>query len=159
MSEDLRRNDAMMIRVIRPFDGRTGYLPPGVHLASWQEVVQRFGSNGHRRDLLGGLYLALLNLADAGCRSVLLDGSFVSSASYPEDYDAAWESDAVDSDRLDPVLMDFSLGRARMKAKYAGELFPSDREARPGVPFAEFFQVDRSGAPKGIVQIDLQVQL
>lgn len=148
-----------MIPVIPTFDGRTGYLPPGGHLASWQEVVERFATNGHRRDLLGGLCLALLNLADAGCRSVLLDGSFVSSTPFPKAYEAAWESDAVDSDRLDPILMDSSLGRARMKAKYAGELFPSDREARPGVPFAEFFQVDRSGAPKGVVQIDLQVQL
>lgn len=147
-----------MISVIPPFDCRTGYLPPGVHLASWQEVLDRFATNGHRRDLLGGLYLALLNLADAGCRSVLLDGSFVSSTPFPEDYDAAWEADAVDSDRLDPVLMDSSRRRAVMKAKYGGELFPSNREARPGVPFAEFFQVDRSGAPKGIVQIDLQVQ-
>lgn len=142
-----------MISVIPPFDCRAGYLPLGVHVASWHEVVERFATNGHRRDLLGGLYLALLNLADAGCRSVPPDGGFVSSAPFPEDYDAAWESDAADSDRLGPILLDFSLGRARMKAKYAGELFTSDREARPGVPFAEFFQVDRSEHPKGLSRL------
>lgn len=144
--------------MIPPFDCRTGYLPPGVHLASWHEVVERFATNAHRRELLGGLYLALLNLADAGCRSVLLDGSFVSSTPLPSDYDGVWEVDAVDSNRLDPILMDFTRQRLAMKAKYAGELFPSNLEARPGVPFAEFFQTDRGGAPKGIVQIDLQVQ-
>ena len=147
-----------MISVIPPFDCRTGYLPRGVHLAPWHEVIERFATNRHRKDLFGGLYLALSNLADAGCRSVLLDGSFVSSTPFPADYDAAWEADAVDSDRLDPILVDFSRRRPEMKAKYRGELFPSNREARLGIPFDKFFQVDRSGAPKGIVQLDLQVQ-
>ena len=87
--EAYRGHTDTMISVIPPFDCRTGYLPPGVHLAPWHEVVERFATNRHRKDLFGGLYLALLNLADAGCRSGLLDGSFVSSTPFPEDYDVA----------------------------------------------------------------------
>lgn len=152
----LHRHNDIVVSVIPPFDHRTGNLPPGVHRASWEEVVERYATTTHRRHLLDGLYGALLNLADAGCTAVLLDGSFVSSTPFPRDYDGVWEIEAVDANRLDPVLMDFSAGRAAMKAKYAGELFPSDRVARPGIPFVEFFQEDRSGERKGIVRIDLQ---
>ena len=57
--------------------------------------------------------------------------------------------------RLDPILMNLSNARLAMKAKYAGEFFPASSEARPGISFAEFFQADRNGERKGIVQIDL----
>lgn len=57
--------------------------------------------------------------------------------------------------RLDPILMDLSNPRLATKAKYAGELFPASSEAGCGISFAEFFQVDRNGERKGIVQIDL----
>ena len=87
---------------------------------------------------------------------MLLDGSFVSSTPFPRDYDGVWRIEAVNLGLLDPVLLDFSARRAAMKAKYAGELFPDTREASPGITFVEFFQMDRSGEPKGIVQIDPQ---
>ena len=141
--------------VIPPFDRRTGHLPPGVHRASSREIEERFATNRHRRTLLGGLYQALSNLAHAGCRSVLLDGSFVSSKAFPGDYDGVWDTEEVDVNRLDPILMNLSNARLAMKAKYAGELFPASSEARPGISFAEFFQADRNGERKGIVQIDL----
>ena len=42
-----------------------------------------------------------------------------------------------------------------MKSQYLGELFPATSSAEPGVPFRSFFQSDRDGVAKGIVQIDL----
>ena len=66
-------------------DPSTGYLQPGVHDAPWSEVAFRFSANSHRPRLIGGLLAALQNLAGAGCRSVLLDGSFVSQKDLPED--------------------------------------------------------------------------
>ena len=42
-----------------------------------------------------------------------------------------------------------------MKSKYLGELFPATSSAEPGVLFRDFFQSDRDGVAKGIVQIDL----
>lgn len=133
----------------------TGYLPPGIHQASWAEITARFGSNGHRARLLSGLLEALRNLAAAGCKSVLLDGSFVTEKDLPEDYDAAWETPGVDPNRLDQVLLDFSNKRAAMKLKYGGEFFPASALAAPGVPYRDFFLKDRNGVPKGVVNVDL----
>ncbi len=141
--------------MIPDLDLQTGYLPVGVHDAAWAEVAPRFSGNGHRGRLANGLLEAIRNLKAAGCGSVLLDGSFVSEKPLPSDYDGAWDPKGVDPFRLDPVLLDFSNGRAAMKAKYGGELFPATAMAAPGVLYREFFQTDRNGVPKGVVQIDL----
>jgi hypothetical protein len=111
-------------------DSTTGYLPPGIHKACWDEIAPRFAVNGHRSRLIEGLLTALLNLAGAGCRLVLLDGSFVSQKELPQDYDGAWDTVGVDPSRL-PVLLDFSNGRAAMKSKYLGELFPATAMGPP----------------------------
>jgi len=105
--------------------------------------------------LLDGLLEALRNLAGGGCRLVLLDGSFISQTALPRDYDGAWEPAGVDPTRLDPVLLDFSNGRAAMKARYRGELFPASALAAAGILYRDFFQKDRNGVRKGVVQIDL----
>lgn len=141
--------------MIPPLDPATGYLPPGVHPAIWSEVAPRFAVNSHRNRLVTGLYGALKNLAGAGCRSVLLDGSFVTERALPRDYDGAWEPRGVDPDKLDPVLLDFTNARAAMKAKYGGELFPASAAAAPGTLYRDFFLKDRNGLSKGIVEIDL----
>ena len=86
---------------------------------------------------------------------LLLDGSFVSTKPLPGDYDGAWETAGVDLSKLDPVLLDFSRGRAAMKAKYRGDLFPATALAEPGVVYRDFFRTDRNGVKKGVVMIDL----
>ena len=73
--------------MIPEFDSK-GLLPKGVHRANWQETVNRFGSNRHRRELLRGLKEALDLPRDAGCRRVYLDGSFVTDREFPNDIDA-----------------------------------------------------------------------
>ena len=102
-----------------------------------------------------GLSAASRNLAVAGCRALLLDGSFVTAKPVPGDYDGAWETEGVDPGLLDPVLLDFRNGLAAMKAKYFGELFPASAVAEPGVLFRDFFQTDRDGVEKGVVLVDL----
>src|SRR5262245_37824145 len=141
--------------MIPAVDPVTGYLPPGLHPAPWKEIPPTFGTNSHRAALVNGLLLALFNLAAAGCQVVLLDGSFISAKALPRDYDAAWEPRGVNPALLDPVLLDFSRGRAAMKSKYGGEFFPASAPAAPGVLYRDFFQKDRSGVAKGILQIDL----
>ena len=42
-----------------------------------------------------------------------------------------------------------------MKAKYFGDLFPASAVAEPGVLFRCFFQTNRDGVPKEVVQVDL----
>ena len=137
-------------------DPETGYLPPGIHQAPWGVMMARFGVPEHRAYLTGGLLAALQNLAGAGCRAILLNGSFVTDKTLPQDYDAAWETEGVNPNLLDPVLLDFSHSRSAMKAKYLGELFPAGMMAAPGVRYREFFTQDRNGLPKGIIEIDLR---
>ena len=146
--------------MIPPFD-TVGNLPPGIHWVTWEDLAKHFGTSPYRSKLLEGLKRALQSLADAGCQSVYIDGSFVTAKEIPGDFDACWDPVGVDGTRLDPVLLDFTNRRAAQKAKYGGELFPSLALADPaGNTFLEFFQIDkRTGEAKGIIAIDLRKAL
>ncbi len=143
-----------------PFD-EDGNLPPGVHAAIWAEFAARFGTNERRRALLDGLKAALDALREAGCNTVYVNGSFVTAKTEPGDFDACWDEDGVDLDRLDPVLLTFANRRAAQKAKFGGELFRSQsfadvREDGTRVPFVAFFQYDtRRRQPKGVAALNL----
>ncbi len=132
-------------------------MPQGVHWSSWEELVERYGHNTRRRMLLVGLWAALQNLKAAGCRTVWLNGSFVTAKEEPNDFDACWDETGVDPEALDPVLLTFDRERAAQKARYMGELFPSATIANlGGWSFLDFFQTDReTGKRKGIVAIHL----
>jgi hypothetical protein len=141
-----------------PEFNRDGRLPAGIHWATWQEIQSRFGFSSRRERLLGGLRLAMGALSKAGCRTVYIDGSFVTSKSEPGDYDACWDIDGVNAEALDLVFLDFSGGRAAQKRKYFGEFFPAQMpEGASGKVFLEFFQSDKeTGRPKGIVGLTLK---
>jgi len=136
----------------------SGLLGPGIHLATWAEIVERFGYNPQRQALLGSLRRALEALRSAGCAAAYLDGSFVSAKLVPGDYDMCWSLQGVDPTQLDPVLLNFDNHRQAMKAKYQGDLFPAEiPEGNSGKVFLDFFQTDKdTGAAKGIVLIDLR---
>jgi hypothetical protein len=136
----------------------SGLLKPGVHDATWAEIVERFGYNPQRELLLGSLQRALQALRDAGCTAAYLDGSFVTAKAIPGDYDLCWSIQGVDPNRLDPVLLDFDNHRRAMKAKYQGDLFPAEiPEGNSGRRFLDFFQTDKdTGAAKGVLLIDLR---
>lgn len=133
-----------------------GNLPPGQHKAAWPEFVQRFGYTERRTKFIAGMAEALRSLRRAGCATVYIDGSFVTDRRDPGDYDGCWDAPGTDMSLLDPVLLDFDSGRRAQKAKYKGELFCADRVASSsGETFKRFFQRDRDGNAKGIVEIDL----
>jgi hypothetical protein len=142
--------------MIPDFD-ENGNLPPGVHEATWGEIVERFGETDHRRQLLRGLRAALDSLKAAGCKKAYIDGSLITNKAVPDDFDGCWDADGVLPERIDPVLLDFSAGRAAQKAKFLGELFIAEtRRLGAGRTFLEFFQQDKeTGDPKGIIGIDL----
>jgi hypothetical protein len=142
--------------VIPEFEDDTGNVPPGVHTASWDELIGRFGKTPWRLELLEGLKRALDSLERAGCVMAYIDGSFVTSKEVPGDFDGCWEAAGVDPDELDPVLLEFDNLRAAQKVKFRGELFPAELEADAhGTSFLDFFQKDRDGNPKGILAIGL----
>lgn len=147
----------MLWSMIPAFDD-LGRLPPGVHVATWDEIAERFGGAPWRERLLWGLRDALRSLKEAGCSVAYIDGSFVTQKTVPGDFDACWDEGGVDPDVLDPVLLDFSNRRATQKAKFGGELFPRSGSANPsGTSFLSFFQIDKAtGEPKGIIAINLK---
>ena len=137
-----------------------GNLPPGIHSVNWSELEARCASNPHRRLLLSGLRRAAEVLRVAGCKTVYVDGSFVTGKEVPSDFDGCWERGGMDLLSLqaaDPVLLMFANRRAAQKAKYFGELFPADMvEGGSGLTFLNFFQRDKdTGRAKGILALDL----
>ena len=134
-----------------------GLLPVGIHRATWAEVEAMYGTSVCRRTLADGARQAAENLKAAGCKTLYLDGSFVTSKERPSDFDGCWDPQGVSGEDLDPILLTFSNGRAAQKAKYRGELFISSQTADGGLTFLEFFQRDKwTGNPKGIIAVDLE---
>jgi hypothetical protein len=132
-------------------------LPPGIHDATLTEVEAAYTYNPRRRELFAGLVDAATHLHQVGCQTILLDGSYVSAKPIPGDFDVCWEPTGVDLAKLDPVFDDFSNGRAKQKARFGGEFFPSSLvEAASGATFAIFFQTEGfTGKKKGILSISL----
>ena len=132
-------------------------LPPGIHDATLAELSKCFATTPHRRRLLDGFQRVTRALADAGCRTAYIDGSFTTGKPHPDDFDGCWEHDTVDLARLDPVLKLFANKRAAQKRKYLGEMFPAALENEPGMSFLAFFQIEKfSGQPKGILRVSLE---
>ena len=138
-------------------DSVTGYLPAGVHRIALGDCGRMFAWNSRRRMLFAGLSRAIAGLTRAGCRAVIVDGSFVTAKEFPGDWDAAFDPVCVVAALLDPILIKHDDGRRAMRAKFLGDLFPWTASAATGGPlYRDFFQKDRDGVPKGIVEIQLQ---
>mgnify|MGYP000535921932 CR=1 FL=1 len=132
-----------------------GNLPPGIYFCAWEEFIDRFETTPQRSRLIQGLTQAMLILKTAGCRTIYINGSFVTNKAKPNDFDACWDVDGVDIDYLKtnaPKL----LNCIDQKAKYKGELFPSEWVVDElGTQAIELFQVDKKQNRKGIIAIDL----
>jgi hypothetical protein len=138
-----------------------GYLPPGIHPATWTTVAERFGQTAARRRLLAGLRGAARLLAAAGCRRIWLAGSFVTDiegreARPPRDIDVGWEIADVDLAalaRLDPALDPLHPDYAAQRQRYGAEFFAIAEPVSIGQ--LDFCQHDRGGRRKGIVVVEL----
>jgi hypothetical protein len=143
--------------MIPEFD-ENGNLPLGVHWAEWEEFKERFGYNRGRRLLIEGLEMAMQDLQAAGCRVIYINGSFTTSKSDPGDFDTCYDNETVDADylRVNAPRLSNYYDRAGQKARYRGEIFPSDQSIGDyGENSFEFFQTDRDKNKKGIIAIDL----
>jgi hypothetical protein len=133
--------------MIPDFDDH-GYLPPGLHRATLEEIEQRFGrQSGIRRVQMESLCWLVDLVRRVGVLRLIINGSFVTDISEPNDVDC--------------VLL-------------TGIGFPRDIEAENdiinGLPFLEIqlvnqegfdfmvetmFATDRDTIPKGMVEIIL----
>ena len=132
-------------------------LPPGVHVATLEEVENRFAMSDHRKYLFTGLTKGVFALRKAGCRKIFLDGSFITEKPIPADFDVCWDPVGIDPVKLDPVFLDFSDGRKKQKEIFYGEFFPTNCLADGRRFFFYFFQIDKyTGNAKGIICIHFQ---
>jgi len=133
--------------MITPFDD-SGYLPPGIHLATFDEIESRFGRESELRRVQMESIRWLIDLAlRAGAERIVLNGSFVTDIMEPNDVDC--------------VLL-------------VGEGFPRDPQAEAelliGLPFLDIaladaeefegfvndtFAADRHAVPKGMIEVAL----
>jgi hypothetical protein len=130
--------------MIPPFND-LGYLPAGIHEATWVEFWERFATNAYRKQLLTGLRLALGELKQAGCCRVYIGGSFVTDKEKPNDYDGCFELFGIDEDKIDPIFL-IPDSKAQ-KDRFYGELLPNS-------VMVGFFQNDIDGRSKGVIALD-----
>jgi hypothetical protein len=121
-----------------------GYLPPGVYETSWQEFMERFVVNPHRQRLATDLAAALRKLGVAGCRRVIIGGSFVTTKEKPNDFDGWYEDFGLDPNSLDPLFVE---NVTDQQIVFGGRLFDLPN-------YEGFFQTDREGRPKGVIALD-----
>jgi len=146
-----------MIPELIDIGGPWKVLPPGVHIVKIKELEKFYITNSNRGHLFTGFNKAVTALLEAGCKTIFLDGSFVTSKPIPNDYDVCWDVDGVDENKLDPVFFDFSNKRKEQKRKYYGEFFPIHFLATDEIFFYDFFQIDKhTGRAKGIIRINLK---
>lgn len=142
--------------MIPEFDAN-GNLPPGVHFCYWSEFKERFGYNRRRRTLISGIEEVITFLKAAGCRTVYLNGSFVTIKEKPNDFDMCWDRDDTDIEYLRknaPTILKF-YNSAAQKYKYGGEIYQSDEPVNESETSIEFFQSDREYNRKGIIAINI----
>jgi len=131
-----------------------GALPPGEHETTFAQVVEKLAWNEHRAGLVAKLGEALVMLSLAGCRTVWLNGSFVTAKDFPDDVDVLYDARGVRPKALDPAFAD----KDQKRKKYGGDYRPVDGDGHsPTSPkgLFEYFMSDRDGVPKGIVRIVL----
>lgn len=131
--------------MIPPF-AESGYLPPGVHPATLDEIELRFGRSSELRRVQMDSVRWMIDLAArAGIDRIVLNGSFVTDIIEPNDVDcvlligAAYPADAIAADDLEHGLPFLEIAMLPEKAFSA--------------LVDEFFSTDRDGQPKGVVEI------
>ncbi len=143
-----------------PVFNETGDLPPGVHDASLDEVVERFGSTQGLRHLCTQRLQHVYSLAQrtAYLQRFIIFGSYITAKPEPNDVDVILVMD--DGFRLEAcipearALFDHAVAQARYGVSVfwirPGLLFGGDIEG-----FITSWQRKRDGGRRGIVEVRL----
>lgn len=144
--------------MIPPFNPSNNYyLPPGIHQTIWDEFIERYAYNKPRRRLIKGLELLIKHLKDCGCSRIWVDGSFVTQKESPKDIDGCYNLVGMDLAKLSKQYsIIFNADKNAQKRKYECEFFPAEMPSgRPGEIMKQFFQYDRDGTAKGILELNI----
>ena len=134
-----------------------GDLPPGVHRASLDEVIARFGRSSVRRQLIADRLRRIFGItrATGHLGRFVVFGSFVTAHPSPNDVDVfLLMDDAFDAGALRgeaAILFD----HAAAQAYFGASVFWLRRLAALGGEDAavEHWQIKRDGTRRGIVQV------
>lgn len=133
--------------MLPPFD-ETGWLPPGIHVATLDEVEARFGSGSEIRSAQIQSVRWMIEMAQKiGARRIVLNGSFVTDIIEPNDVDCVILL-ATERKRDRAALAELRSGLPFLDLKLVGE-----RDFRDFVD--RIFGTDRFGRPKGVVEVRL----
>jgi len=131
--------------MIPPFNNN-GYLPPGIHHATLEEVQERFGHGSEQRETLSQSLDWLVPLCrQAGITKILLNGSFVTARPEPNDIDCVlFQGPEFKDDH--PATLELQEGLPFMDIQMVDE---ADYNLFSEVIFVS----DRNFRPKGIVEV------
>lgn len=120
-----------------------GYLPPGVHQATLDEVIDRFGQVSEQREAQAQSLRWLVPMCrSAGILRLLINGSFVTAKQDPNDVDCvalsgpSYDDDSSGATQLEQGLpfIDLRIVNEVDYLRYRDVLFASDRDMiRKGV--------------------------
>jgi len=152
---------------IPPFN-RLGHLPPGIHYACFETVIQRFATNAARKALFKRLEQFLLMVIDSNRYShAYLGGDLTTALNSPKEIDVilqTQDSYGLHAFRAIEPLMD--MGLDTIHKKYAVRLhfwcrgIPAENDDSQdysgSICFTESLPLStRTGAERGIVGIEL----
>ena len=136
----------------------SGDLPEGIHLATWDEMVSRFGTNSPKRYEVASRLKAIRELASAtrGLDRLIVFGSFVSDAESPRDVDVILVM--RDEFRIEqcPTESRILFDHLRAETELGASVFWIRADMLLGEPLDHFlshWQVKREGGRRGIVEI------
>ncbi|MBC8870231.1 MAG: hypothetical protein H8E44_12480 [Planctomycetes bacterium] len=125
-----------------------GYLPPGIHQATLEEIEVRFGRQSEMRRVQMDSLRWLVDLVkQAGIERLIINGSFVTDAAEPNDVDC--------------VLLtspDFPHDQVAGRELLDGLPFLDIEMVEPrdfGILVDQVFATDRDAIPKGVVEVVL----
>ena len=142
--------------MIPDFDAN-GNLPPGIHVASLQEVEERFAifdRSDRRLRLFQHLKRVLTDIRQiAFVTRIFIAGSFVTSAPEPNDFDCLI---VLDPETVNIELRPFEyqvLNRRTALKTFEGDVIAVLEGSAFHDEYLKLFQHDRKNNPKGLVEI------
>lgn len=141
--------------MIPEFD-KHGNLKPGIWNATIAEVEERFAQTPLRRRLFEALLVVVEILTAAKCPAAYLDGSFITTASEPGDYDLCYESTGMVP--TEEWRLFLKLTADERKKEHLGDIFVRMQVPPFFTDHVELWQSDRDGNVKGIIRIELRQQ-
>jgi len=136
-----------------------GFLPPGVHAATLDEVIDRFGTATPRRQVLGERLEALLRAAQATgkLQRAFLWGSFVSDVPFPRDLDVFLLMQAgFDQEfALLPLPQREVFAHERARLRFEADVFWATEAigTEELLAWLSVYQLSREMIPRGIVEV------